>query len=172
MPELDKIFSLARLYLKQRCLICNKALLTSRAVSTPMWFRARASSGRLITSVYILVEWVTHLHIWVFIKTLLHELKMRKEREKRERTLTIATGYPGVETFPTPSPPRLFISEREVGVGKARKKGWGKSESKPGFEPQAYQPLDNINERKKNWWKRYKVPATMNGFRGRSAKWC
>ena len=46
---------------------------------------------------------------------------MRKEREKREKILTIATGYPGVQTFPTPSPPRLFISEREVGAGKARK---------------------------------------------------
>ena len=75
---------------------------------------------------------------------------MRKEREKREKILTIATGYPGVQTFPTPSPPRLFISEREVGVGKARKKDEGKGESKPGSEPQAYQPLNNINERKKN----------------------
>ena len=62
------------------------------------------------------------MHIGIFIKTLLHELKMRKEREKREKILTIATGYPGVQTFPTPSPPRLFISEREVGAGKARKK--------------------------------------------------
>ena len=66
------------------------------------------------------------MHIGVFIKTLLHELKMRKEREKREKILTIATGYPGVQTFPTPSPPRLFISEREVGVGKARKKDEGR----------------------------------------------
>ena len=33
-------FSLARLQLKQRCLIGNKALLTSCAVTTPMWFRA------------------------------------------------------------------------------------------------------------------------------------
>ena len=53
---------------------------------------------------------------------------MRKEKEKREKILTIATGYPGVQTFPTPSPPRLFISEREreVGVGKVRKKDEGK----------------------------------------------
>ena len=51
---------------------------------------------------------------------------MRKEREKREKILTIATGYPGVQTFPTPSPPQLFISERELGVGKARKKDEGK----------------------------------------------
>ena len=69
---------------------------------------------------------MTHLHIGVLIKTLLHELKMRMEREKREKILTIATGYPGVQTFPTPSPPRLFISEREVGVGKARKKDEGR----------------------------------------------
>ena len=52
-------FSLARLYLKQRCLICNQVLLTSCAVTTLMWFCARASSERLITSVYILVsEWL------------------------------------------------------------------------------------------------------------------
>ena len=54
------------------------------------------------------------------------EKRKRKEREKRERTLTIATGYPGVQTFPPPSPPQPFISEREVGVGKARKKDEGR----------------------------------------------
>ena len=51
---------------------------------------------------------------------------MRKEREQREKILTIATGYPGVQTFPAPSPPRLFIYEREVGAGKARKKDEGR----------------------------------------------
>ena len=56
---------------------------------------------------------------------------MRKEREKREKILTVATGYPGVQTFPTPSPPRLFISEREVGVGKARKKDEGRVNQNP-----------------------------------------
>ena len=51
-------FSLARLYLKQQCLICNKVLRKLYAVTTPMWFRAWACSGRLITSVFILVsEW-------------------------------------------------------------------------------------------------------------------
>ena len=55
-------FSLARLQLKQRCLIGNKALLTSCAVTTPMWFRAWACLGRLITSVYILVsEWLIRI---------------------------------------------------------------------------------------------------------------
>ena len=53
-------------------------------------------------------------------------VKNEKGKRKRERTLTIATGYPGVQTFHTPSPPRLFISEREVGVGKVRKKDEGK----------------------------------------------
>ena len=58
---------------------------------------------------------------------------MRKEKEKREKILTIATGYPGVQTFPTPSPPRLFISEREVGVGIARKKDEGRQGPKLTF---------------------------------------
>ena len=76
---------------------------------------------------------------------------MRKEREKREKILTIATGYPGVQTFPTPSPPRLFISEREVGEGKARKKDEGrvKSELKAGSVPQVHQPLNNIKRKEK-----------------------
>ena len=55
---------------------------------------------------------------------------MRKEREKREKILTIATGYPGVQTFPTPSPPQLFISE-------------------PGSVPQVYQPSNNIKRNEK-----------------------
>ena len=52
--------------------------------------------------------------------------RVKNEKGKREKILTIATGYPGVQTFPTPFPPRLFISEREVGVGKVRKKDEGK----------------------------------------------
>ena len=50
-PKSITFFFTCKGYLKQRCSVCNKALLTSRAVATPMWFRARASSGRLITSV-------------------------------------------------------------------------------------------------------------------------
>ena len=45
------------------------------------------------------------------------------KRKERERTLTIVTGYSGVQTFPTR---QLFISEREVGVGKARKEDEGR----------------------------------------------
>ena len=56
--------------------------------------------------------------------------KEKGKRKERERTLTIATGYPGVQTFPTPSPPQLFIFE-------------------PGSVPQVYQPLNNIKRKEK-----------------------
>ena len=49
-------------------------------------------------------EWVTHLHIWVFIKTLLHELKKEKGKRKEKKDINHSNRLPRCSNFPHPLP--------------------------------------------------------------------
>ena len=72
-----------------------------------MWFRARASSGGLITSVYIFVsEWLVCIS---------------ESYKKDRKDIDLSNRLPRCLNFPQLSPLQFFISEREVGVGKARR---------------------------------------------------